>query len=167
MVGYSTSSTSLPSEAFSALPLSCPPSTTLSSTSPRFRPAASPFLQLLPARSLGSRRLVRRPRRWNYHSLRRLSDRHRRTLRADDHSSLIATTLLFMLCFAALGAGNGATFQLVPLRWPLTTAVAGGMIGEIGALGGGILLTCWDNPNSTLAPIARASCCMPCSQSEY
>lgn len=52
---------------------------------------------------------------------------------------LIATTLLFMLCFAALGAGNGATFQLVPLRWPLTTAVAGSMIGEIGALGGGIL----------------------------
>ncbi|MDQ2834354.1 MAG: MFS transporter [Acidobacteriota bacterium] len=53
--------------------------------------------------------------------------------------SLLATTLLFMLCFAALGAGNGATFQLVPLRWPVTTAVAGGMIGEIGALGGGIL----------------------------
>jgi NNP family nitrate/nitrite transporter-like MFS transporter len=52
---------------------------------------------------------------------------------------LFATTLLFMLCFAALGAGNGATFQLVPLRWPVTTAVAGGMIGEIGALGGSIL----------------------------
>jgi NNP family nitrate/nitrite transporter-like MFS transporter len=52
---------------------------------------------------------------------------------------LLATTLLFMLCFAALGAGNGATFQLVPLRWPITTAVAGGMIGEIGALGGSIL----------------------------
>ncbi len=52
---------------------------------------------------------------------------------------LFATTLLFMLCFAALGAGNGATFQLVPMRWPLTTAVAGGMIGEIGALGGSIL----------------------------
>lgn len=52
---------------------------------------------------------------------------------------LVATTMLFMLCFAALGAGNGATFQLVPFRWPLTTAVAGGMIGEIGALGGGIL----------------------------
>jgi NNP family nitrate/nitrite transporter-like MFS transporter len=44
-----------------------------------------------------------------------------------------------MLCFAALGAGNGAAFQLVPLRWPITTAVAGSMIGEIGALGGGIL----------------------------
>src|SRR5581483_9504698 len=45
----------------------------------------------------------------------------------------------FMLCFAALGAGNGATFQLVPLRWPANTAVAGSMIGEIGALGGSIL----------------------------
>jgi len=54
-------------------------------------------------------------------------------------SSLVATTLLFMLCFAALGAGNGATFQLVPMRWPTTTAVAGGMIGEVGALGGSIL----------------------------
>src|SRR5688572_32282396 len=32
--------------------------------------------------------------------------------------SLVATTLLLMLCFAALGAGNGALFQLVPLRWP-------------------------------------------------
>ena len=54
-------------------------------------------------------------------------------------TSLVATTLLFMLCFAALGAGNGALFQLVPLRWPLTTAVAGSMIGEIGALGGGFI----------------------------
>jgi len=54
-------------------------------------------------------------------------------------SSLAATTLLFMLCFAALGAGNGALFQLVPLRWPLTTAVAGSMIGEVGALGGGFI----------------------------
>lgn len=53
--------------------------------------------------------------------------------------SLAATTLLFMLCFAALGAGNGAVFQLVPLRWPTTTAVAGSMIGEIGALGGGVV----------------------------
>lgn len=41
-----------------------------------------------------------------------------------------------MVCFASLGAGNEATFKLVPLRWPLMTAVAGGMIGEIGALGG-------------------------------
>ncbi|WP_457336964.1 MFS transporter [Rhizobacter sp. P5_C2] len=53
--------------------------------------------------------------------------------------SLVATTLLLMLCFAALGAGNGALFQLVPLRWPMATAVAGSMIGEIGALGGGLV----------------------------
>jgi MFS transporter, NNP family, nitrate/nitrite transporter len=53
--------------------------------------------------------------------------------------SLVVTTLLFMLCFAALGAGNGALFQLVPLRWPLATAVAGSMIGEVGALGGGLI----------------------------
>jgi NNP family nitrate/nitrite transporter-like MFS transporter len=53
--------------------------------------------------------------------------------------SLVVTTLLLMLCFAALGAGNGALFQLVPLRWPTTTAVAGSMIGEIGALGGGLV----------------------------
>ena len=53
--------------------------------------------------------------------------------------SLVATTLLFMLCFAALGAGNGALFQLVPLRWPAATAVAGSMIGEVGALGGGLI----------------------------
>lgn len=54
-------------------------------------------------------------------------------------ASLAITTLLFMLCFAALGAGNGALFQLVPLRWPASTAVAGSMIGEIGALGGGLV----------------------------
>ena len=53
--------------------------------------------------------------------------------------SLAVTTILFMLCFAALGAGNGALFQLVPLRYPSNTAVSGSMIGEIGALGGAIL----------------------------
>jgi len=52
-------------------------------------------------------------------------------------SSIVLTTLLLIVCFAALGAGNGALFQLVPLRWPTSTAVAGSMIGEIGALGGG------------------------------
>src|SRR6478735_2567989 len=54
-------------------------------------------------------------------------------------SSLVLTTLLLITCFAALGAGNGALFQLVPLRWPTSTAVAGSMIGEIGALGGGLV----------------------------
>jgi MFS transporter, NNP family, nitrate/nitrite transporter len=54
-------------------------------------------------------------------------------------SSLALTTIMFMFCFAALGAGNGSLFQLVPLRWPLATAVAGSMIGEVGALGGGFI----------------------------
>ncbi len=53
--------------------------------------------------------------------------------------SLTMTTVMFMICFAALGAGNGSLFQLMPLRWPVTTAVAGSMIGEIGALGGGFI----------------------------
>jgi len=53
--------------------------------------------------------------------------------------SLAITTLVLIVCFAALGAGNGALFQLVPLRWPASTAVAGSMIGEIGALGGGLV----------------------------
>lgn len=53
--------------------------------------------------------------------------------------SLAVTTGLFMLCFAFLGAGNGALFQLVPLRWPSNTAVASSMVGEIGALGGALL----------------------------
>lgn len=52
---------------------------------------------------------------------------------------LLWTTLLFMACFAALGIGNGALFQLVPLRWPSNTAVASSMIGEVGALGGALL----------------------------
>ena len=54
-------------------------------------------------------------------------------------TSLVATTLLLMLGFAALGAGNGALFQLVPLRWSTTTVVASAMIGEVGALGGGLV----------------------------
>ena len=38
---------------------------------------------------------------------------------ASSNSSLaISDPLLFMLCFAGLGAGNGALFRLVPLRWP-------------------------------------------------
>jgi len=47
--------------------------------------------------------------------------------------------LILILCFSAMGAGNGAVFQLVPLRFSATTAVAGSLIGEIGALAGGFL----------------------------
>ena len=41
--------------------------------------------------------------------------------------------------FAAMGAGNGAVFQLVPLRFRGSAAVAGSLVGEIGALAGGFL----------------------------
>ncbi|MBI1837778.1 MAG: MFS transporter [Flavobacteriia bacterium] len=54
-------------------------------------------------------------------------------------TSIVLTTVFFILCFAALGLGNGSLFQLVPLRWPTTTAVAGSMIGEIGAIGGSFI----------------------------
>lgn len=47
--------------------------------------------------------------------------------------------VILVACFAAMGAGNGAVFQLVPLRFRTTTAVAGSLIGEIGALAGGFL----------------------------
>jgi NNP family nitrate/nitrite transporter-like MFS transporter len=46
---------------------------------------------------------------------------------------------ILVVCFSAMGAGNGAVFQLVPLRFKFTTAVAGSLIGEIGALAGGFL----------------------------
>jgi NNP family nitrate/nitrite transporter-like MFS transporter len=46
---------------------------------------------------------------------------------------------ILVVCFSAMGAGNGAVFQLVPLRFTTTTAVAGSLVGEIGALGGGVL----------------------------
>ena len=47
--------------------------------------------------------------------------------------------VIMVLCFSAMGAGNGAVFQLVPLRFRTTTAVAGSLVGEIGALAGGFL----------------------------
>jgi NNP family nitrate/nitrite transporter-like MFS transporter len=46
---------------------------------------------------------------------------------------------LLIFCFAAMGAGNGAVFQLVPLRFATVTAVAGSLIGEISAFAGGAL----------------------------
>lgn len=46
---------------------------------------------------------------------------------------------ILIVCFSAMGAGNGAVFQLVPLRFAAMTAVAGSLIGEIGGLAGGFL----------------------------
>lgn len=54
-------------------------------------------------------------------------------------ASLALSTLLLAFYFILLGAGSGALFQLVPLRWPTTTAVVVSMIGEIGAFGGGFI----------------------------
>ncbi len=48
-------------------------------------------------------------------------------------------TAIFLLIFAGLGAGNGSVFQLVPLRFPLATAVISSLIGEIGGLGGAFI----------------------------
>ncbi|MEY2334112.1 MFS transporter [Acidithiobacillus ferrianus] len=47
----------------------------------------------------------------------------------------IAVALLFFL-YACFGLGNGATFQLVPLRWPLKTGIMTGIIGAAGGIGG-------------------------------
>jgi NNP family nitrate/nitrite transporter-like MFS transporter len=46
---------------------------------------------------------------------------------------------VLILTFSAMGAGNGAVFQLVPLRFQSSTAVAGSLIGEVGALVGGFV----------------------------
>ena len=52
-----------------------------------------------------------------------------------------ALTMAFVVAISmgAMGAGNGAVFQLVPLRFRGDTAVAGSLIGEVGALMGGFL----------------------------
>lgn len=50
-----------------------------------------------------------------------------------------AMVAILVVCFSAMGAGNGAVFQLVPLRFKSTTAIAGSLIGEVGALAGGFL----------------------------
>ncbi|MCC6464381.1 MAG: NarK/NasA family nitrate transporter [Planctomycetes bacterium] len=46
---------------------------------------------------------------------------------------------VLVILFSALGAGNGAVFQLLPLRYKGTTAVASSMVGEIGGLAGSFL----------------------------
>ncbi len=51
----------------------------------------------------------------------------------------IMMVAILVVGFAAMGAGNGAVFQLVSLRFASMTAVAGSLVGEIGALAGGFL----------------------------
>lgn len=50
----------------------------------------------------------------------------------------LGIAMLFGL-FASYGFGNGAVFQLVPLRWPLSTGITTGIIGAAGGFGGFIL----------------------------
>lgn len=57
-------------------------------------------------------------------------------------SSLPDLWLMFVFLFimsAGMGAGNGAVFQLLPLRFPHAKALASGIVGEFGALGGALI----------------------------
>lgn len=46
------------------------------------------------------------------------------------------TVLLFIALLGTLGVGNGAVFQLVPLRFPGTVGLATGIVGAAGGVGG-------------------------------
>ena len=50
-------------------------------------------------------------------------------------------TLLLFVIMALLGSGNGAVFQLVPLRWSRQLGVMTGIVGAAGGLGGFALPT--------------------------
>jgi NNP family nitrate/nitrite transporter-like MFS transporter len=52
----------------------------------------------------------------------------------------VATGLLFV-CMGLLGMGNGAVFQLVPLRFPREIGVITGIVGAAGGVGGFFLPT--------------------------
>ncbi len=54
-------------------------------------------------------------------------------------SNPLTMVAILIVGFAAMGAGNGAVFQLVPLRFRAMTAVASSLVGQIGALAGGLL----------------------------
>ncbi len=44
--------------------------------------------------------------------------------------------VFLLILYACFGLGNGATFQLVPLRWPAKTGIMTGIIGAAGGIGG-------------------------------
>lgn len=50
--------------------------------------------------------------------------------------SAVPGILLLLMLFMAFGLGNGATFQLAPLRWPKATGMVTGLIGSAGGVGG-------------------------------
>jgi NNP family nitrate/nitrite transporter-like MFS transporter len=49
---------------------------------------------------------------------------------------IVASEMLFIALLGSLGAGNGAVFQLVPLRFPDRVGLATGIIGAAGGVGG-------------------------------
>ena len=51
-------------------------------------------------------------------------------------ASLIAAVTLFIIAMLALGAGNGAVFQLVPQRFSREIGVMTGLVGMAGGVGG-------------------------------
>ena len=53
--------------------------------------------------------------------------------------SLAAVTFFMFMAMAILGMGNGAVFQLVPLRFPTEIGVTTGVVGAAGGLGGFLL----------------------------
>lgn len=55
--------------------------------------------------------------------------------------ALFAGTALLFATMAALGMGNGAVFQLVPLRFPREIGVVTGLVGAAGGFGGFLLPT--------------------------
>jgi len=57
------------------------------------------------------------------------------------HVSTAVTTAAVFVLLAALGAGNGAVFQMVPRRFPSEIAVVTGMVGAAGGIGGFYLPT--------------------------
>ncbi|GAB6065881.1 NarK family nitrate/nitrite MFS transporter [Aquifex pyrophilus] len=54
---------------------------------------------------------------------------------------LMLGVLLFLALYTFYGLGNGATFQLVPHRWPFKTGLMTGIIGAAGGIGGFYLPT--------------------------
>ncbi len=50
--------------------------------------------------------------------------------------TLAVSIAFFLVLYAAFGLGNGATFQLVPLRWPEKTGLMTGIVGAAGGVGG-------------------------------
>jgi NNP family nitrate/nitrite transporter-like MFS transporter len=51
-------------------------------------------------------------------------------------SSAMAAVVIFVLAMLALGAGNGAVFQLVPQRFRKEIGVMTGLVGMAGGIGG-------------------------------